>query len=79
MNSNTASTATSLTLLLYAGNPGTGKTTVAKLYGKMLQQFGFLSDGDFVMVTPSDLKGSHPGEAAANTKVSDWVTGWVTE
>jgi hypothetical protein len=34
----------------------------------MLQQFGFLSDGDLVLTTPSELKGRHQGDAATTTR-----------
>lgn len=53
---------------VFYGNPGTGKTTVAKMLGKMLKEFRYLTDGDIIICTPADLKGSAVGEGVARTK-----------
>jgi SpoVK/Ycf46/Vps4 family AAA+-type ATPase len=53
---------------VFYGNPGTGKTTVSKLYGALLKELGYLSKGDFISVTPADLTGDAEGGAATNTK-----------
>jgi len=53
---------------VFYGNPGTGKSTVAKLYGALLKELGLLSKGDFIAVTPADLTGDAEGGAATNTK-----------
>ncbi|KAH7098469.1 P-loop containing nucleoside triphosphate hydrolase protein, partial [Auriculariales sp. MPI-PUGE-AT-0066] len=53
---------------VFYGNPGTGKTTVAKIYGQILADIGMLSKGEVVMKNPSDFKGQHIGASEAQTK-----------
>ncbi|KAI0398918.1 P-loop containing nucleoside triphosphate hydrolase protein [Xylaria palmicola] len=53
---------------VFVGNPGTGKTTVAKLYGKILTAMGLLSNGDVVVKNPADFMGSVIGQSEKNTK-----------
>ncbi|KAI0852336.1 P-loop containing nucleoside triphosphate hydrolase protein [Daldinia vernicosa] len=53
---------------IFVGSPGTGKTTVAKLYGKILVDLGFLSNGDVVIKKPVDFIGRAVGESEANSK-----------
>jgi len=53
---------------LFLGSPGTGKTTVAKLYGQILAEIGILSTSECVLKTPSDFIGSVMGESEKNTK-----------
>ncbi|KAF3484283.1 NFX1-type zinc finger-containing protein 1 [Arthroderma uncinatum] len=53
---------------VFLGSPGTGKTSVAKLYGQILADIGILSNGEVVVKNPSDFVGSHIGESEANTK-----------
>ena len=42
---------------VFYGNPGTGKTRVARLYAQMLSEFGFLSEGGIVETKPSQFLG----------------------
>jgi Cdc6-like AAA superfamily ATPase len=52
---------------VFLGNPGTGKTTVAKLYAQIICKLGFLSKGEVVFKTASDFNGSVLGESAKVT------------
>ncbi|KAI3340053.1 P-loop containing nucleoside triphosphate hydrolase protein [Ustulina deusta] len=54
---------------LFLGNPGTGKTTVAKLYyGQILADIGLLSNGEVIIKTPSELIEDALGQSKRNTK-----------
>ncbi|KAG8157551.1 hypothetical protein KVR01_012593 [Diaporthe batatas] len=53
---------------VFFGNPGTGKTTVAKLYGAILVDLGLLSKGEVIIKNPSDFVGAALGESEKQTK-----------
>ena len=52
---------------LFLGNPGTGKTSIAKVYGRILKGLGYLSDGSVEVRTPSDLIASAVGGTEEKT------------
>lgn len=53
---------------IFLGNPGTGKTTVAKFYGQIMVDIGLLTDGEVVVKSPADFIGEYLGESEAITK-----------
>ena len=54
--------------MLFYGNPGTGKTTVAKHIGKIFHAMGLLTDGDVIVTDRSKLVGRYLGETETNMK-----------
>ena len=53
---------------IFLGNPGTGKTTVAKLYAEILKHLGLLSKGEVIYKTCSDFIGSALGKSEEITR-----------
>lgn len=54
--------------LAFTGNPGTGKTTVARIVGHIYKQIGLLSKGHFIEVSRTDLIAGYQGQTALKVK-----------
>ncbi len=65
-------------LYMFKGNPGTGKTTVARILGEILKELKILPKGHFIEATRVDLVGGYVGETAIKTqKMIDRAIGGV--
>lgn len=54
--------------MVFTGNAGTGKTSVARILGQIFKEYGILSKGHFIETSREDLIGRYIGETAPKTK-----------
>ncbi|UII54129.1 AAA family ATPase [Cytobacillus spongiae] len=53
---------------VFTGNPGTGKTTVAKIYAELLKACGILKRGHLIVTSRADFVAGYVGQTAIKTK-----------
>lgn len=53
---------------VFTGNPGTGKTTVAKVFSRALKEIGYLKRGHLIVTSRADFVAGYVGQTAAKTK-----------
>ncbi len=54
--------------MIFRGNPGTGKTTVARIIGRLFREMGVLEKGHIIEVERADIVGEYIGHTALKVK-----------
>lgn len=54
--------------VIFKGNPGTGKTTVARNYADLLYNLGYIDNNNLVEIVPTDLMGEYVGQTRDTTR-----------